>query len=138
MKNCKIWPWGLDKEGYAITTVHYKQVRVAKAILEEFLGRVLEPGEHTRHLCHNKACVEITHLAPGTAKDNFMDNYKAGIRKVNEKLTEGDVRAIRKLKGQMSYAAIAKQYGLSSSMVSDIINRKRKAHVPDLDNGGCE
>lgn len=128
---CKIWPWGLDKEGYAISTHHYRQTRVAKVVLEDFLGRPLLKGELTRHLCHNKACVEVSHLVPGNAKDNFLDNYKSGKRMLQEKLTDADVRLIRKLKGKHTYAVIATMFSLSTSMVSDIINKKKKSHIPD-------
>lgn len=128
---CKIWPWGLDKEGYAISTYHYRQTRVAKAVLEDFLGRPLNKGELTRHLCHNKACVEVSHLAPGSAKDNFLDNYKTGKKGIQQKLTDVDVRLIRKLKGKQTYQQIADTFNLSTSMVSDIINKKKKSHIPD-------
>lgn len=134
MLNCKVWPWGLDKEGYAISTFHYKQTRVAKVVLEDYLGRPLKTGEVTRHLCHNKACVEISHLTPGTHKDNYLDNYKVGKLPKTTKLTEEDVSTIRKLKATMTCKALGELYKISPSLVSDIVNFKKKSHM----GGNCE
>ena len=130
MKPCKIWPWTLDKEGYAITTNHYRQVRVAKAVLEDFLGRPLEKGEVTRHLCHNKACVEVTHLAPGTARDNYLDNYRAGKKHPGQKLTDEAVREIRRLRAAgVTMAKLAELFDIAGSTVCYIVNGQRKKHV---------
>lgn len=135
MKSCKLWPWGLDKEGYAITTVHYKQIRVARAVLEDFLGRKLAANEHTRHLCHNKACVELSHLAPGSARDNALDNYKAGKMHPAQKLSDEDILSIRRQAAAgVSQAKLARNFKLSTSTVSYIVRGLRRAFV----TGGCE
>ncbi len=33
----------------------------------------LEPGQLVRHLCHNRACINVEHLAVGTQVDNMRD-----------------------------------------------------------------
>ncbi len=40
---------------------------------------VLQPDEVVRHLCGNRWCVEVTHLAAGTVKDNNIDTVKLQI-----------------------------------------------------------
>lgn len=130
MKPCKVWPWTLDKEGYAIMTSNYRQVRVAKAVLEDFLGRALVQGEVTRHLCHNKACVEVTHLAPGSQYDNYLDNYRAGKQHPAQKLTDEAVREIRRLRAAgVTQAKVAELFNVAGSTVCYITNGQRKKHV---------
>ena len=126
---CKIWPWTLDKEGYAVMTVHYRQIRVARSVLEDAIGRALETGEVTRHMCHNKACVEATHLLPGTTYDNFLDNYKSGKTLKSQKLSDSDVLAIRALRGVKTNQEIAAIFGVGKTLVGDILTGKRKRHV---------
>lgn len=111
-------------------TSNYRQVRVAKAVLEDFLGRSLQSGEVTRHLCHNKACGEVTHLAPGSARDNYLDNYKAGKKHPHQKLSDEAVREIRRLRAAgVTQAKVTELFNLSGSTVCYITNGKRKSHV---------
>ena len=111
-------------------TSNYRQVRVAKAVLEDFLGRPLTRGEVTRHLCHNKACVEVTHLAPGSQYDNYLDNYKAGKQHPAQKLTDEAVREIRRLRATgITIAKLAKLFDIAGSTVYYIVNGQRKKHV---------
>lgn len=42
-------------------------------VLEQKLGRPLKPGYLTRHLCHNKRCIEPAHLVESTRRENMLD-----------------------------------------------------------------
>ena len=69
------------------------------------------------------------HLSWKTAKQNEADKITHGtIRRGSSintsKLSEDDVREIRKMIGKVSAADIARAWGISTVMVSNIKNRK--------------
>jgi hypothetical protein len=78
---------------------------------------------HVCHSCDFKSCVNPRHLFLGTAADNMADRdakerQQRGPTHHNAKLTEADVRAIRKAKGTQK--AIAAHYGIWPSTVDRI------------------
>lgn len=88
-----------------------------------------------RHLCGNKRCVRLTHLAAGTQKENMADAVSHGtIRRgesaPNVKLSEADVIEIRRRRraGEL-LTSIAGDYGISFQTVHDIDRRRRWRHV---------
>jgi DNA-binding transcriptional regulator YiaG len=74
-------------------------------------------------------CVNPKHLRWATPKENMADQYKHGTRVMGEKhpqskLSEFDVREIRKAADSESQDEIAARFGVSRATVSDIINRR--------------
>ena len=45
-----------------------------RLVLETKLGRPIEDGMVTRHLCHEKRCVEAEHLVESTNSENMLDS----------------------------------------------------------------
>ena len=99
-------------------------------------------GECVR--CNNPACCNPLHIYDGTHSDNQRDslvmgtsNFLRPLRKMhgsankNAKLTEDVVREIRRryAQGGVSQQALADEYGVSQSKISDAIHRKTWAHV---------
>jgi hypothetical protein len=82
-----------------------------------------------RHTCDNPPCVNPHHLILGTKKQNTGDMMDRG-RCGTAKLTESDVRTIRKLyasgKRQVSLAAT---YDVSRNTISLIVRRKTWKHI---------
>lgn len=86
----------------------------------------------TRHLCHNRGCVNPRHLAWGTAKENVADSIMAnrrsiGTRRPNAKLNDEIVRHIRT--SELSSAKIAAELGVSKSIVSFVRAGRTWRHV---------
>ncbi len=86
------------------------------------------------HRCDNKKCVNPEHLFLGSHADNMRDRDKKGLGvpfpgELNgrSKLTNQDVIAIRA--DTRTLQAIADEYGMSNSHVSQIRSRKRWAHI---------
>ena len=85
------------------------------------------------HTCDNRKCVNPAHLVLGTNQDNTDDMLQKGRDKVkgelhkNHKLTEAQVIAIRA--DTRFQKTIAKEYGISQSLVSVLKNNKRWAHL---------
>src|SRR5690606_17630383 len=82
------------------------------------------------HLCGNGAggCVSGAHLAWKTPKENIADQLVHGTRprgekRGNAKLTEADVREIRKRTETETLSALAKHYGVAPSLISRIKSR---------------
>jgi len=100
-------------------------------------------GMHVLHHCDNPPCVRPDHLWIGTRTDNQGDMVAKGrqfspfrgqtqIGELNRaaKITEDDVRAIRKLVADgVKQSVVAKLYGLSRPHIHYIVRRKSWAHV---------
>lgn len=104
---------------------------------EYFIGPV--PNEMcVCHKCDNPACVNPDHLFLGTQADNVADQVQKnrqvfGERNGNGKLTDEQVRAIRRSNGSQS--EIAERFGIDRSLVSLIRSGKRWAHLSDFGAG---
>ena len=92
----------------------------------------LPKGSVVRHLCDNPRCVNVDHLAVGSHADNVMDKVSKGrgndgMKHGMHKLNDGQVREIRAL--EMNQYEIAKRYGVSQSVISEIRCRKSWDHI---------
>jgi hypothetical protein len=93
------------------------------------------------HLCDNPPCCNPAHLWIGTFGDNNRDkakkgrsNPERGESRYNATLTESEVREIRRrfkshTTGPDSGVSLAKEFGVGSTMISAIVNRRRWSHV---------
>lgn len=86
------------------------------------------------HSCDNRLCINPDHLRPGTRKQN-LDEMKErgrallGIKNPKVKLTEKQVREIRKAAG--SQLQIGLRFGICQNRVSQIKRRIAWAHLSD-------
>lgn len=87
------------------------------------------------HKCNNKLCVNPDHLKLGTQAENLAQAaqdglYLSGERHPNAKLTDDQVRMIRKLLSEgMTGAALARMYHVSTFTISCIKRRKNWRRV---------
>jgi hypothetical protein len=135
------WHWKLyrNKQGYgslsSVPSNWTGESRARRISYTIFKGKIPE-GLHLLHSCDNKSCCNPDHLRPGTNAENMQDkvdrNKQArGTRQALAVLNEVLVLEIRERYslGGISYAKLAKQYGVSTTAVQQIIERKTWKHV---------
>ncbi len=142
------WPWqGATRGmGYGQIAEFVNGTRKTKAthrLAWEFAMGPIPRGLVVRHVCHNPACCNPSHLMLGTHKDNFQDKIKAmrerdsvmlqGESNRNAKLTANQVEKIRSSRGKTIYQ-LADEYGVSKSLISAIRNGKVWQHL-EASNG---
>lgn len=91
-------------------------------------------GQAVCHRCDNPPCVNPAHLFLGTISDNNADmrgkgRQARGQTNGSAKLTDDQVREIRRMAGSCSQRAIAEEFGVTQQLVSHIIRRTRWGHV---------
>jgi predicted XRE-type DNA-binding protein len=126
---CHEWKGGITVNGYGVTGNGGGCKRAHRRMWELKVGQIPQ-GMVIRHLCHNRKCVNIDHLAVGTHQDNMDDMVKAGRacngwKNGNYKksyLDEKDILEIRQLASEDEFTLweIAEAYGADVSYISDI------------------
>ena len=125
----------------------YRRVRwgdgikgMAHRLAWQFINGPIPDGLSVLHRCDNPPCVNPEHLFLGTNVDNMTDMVAKGRARgktqngeANDyaKLTEQQVRDIR-LRWRyrvVPMSALAREYGVSQSAISDICRRATWAHV---------
>lgn len=87
-------------------------------------------GLEPRHTCDNPPCIDLANLELGTHAQNVADSFARGraSKRTGEannaaRLTTGQVEEIRRLHAAGSTgAALARQFGMSRSQISNIVN----------------
>lgn len=137
--DCWIWNGAAKETGYGVLNDGTgRTIRAHRFAYEYFVGPIPN-GLDVRHSCHNRRCVNPEHLSVGTRRDNMRDMVEAGrygpsrvrrgVANPHGKLTDDDVRAIRR--DPRPLAVIAAEHGVSRSYVSAIRHRHQRADVPD-------
>ena len=135
-----------DGDGYGRVSIKGRHKKAHRVVWEKTRGPIPK-GYYICHKCDNPPCCNIEHLFLGTQKDNIHDCISKG-RKTQvrgsavgtSKLTEADVLEIRKLRQEnlqptnqntpgLSNVAIAKMYGVQSSIIGKIIHRTLWQHI---------
>lgn len=118
---CLIWPFARSAEGYAKIRIGKRMAFVHREACKHKNGPPLTPKSEARHTCGNGhlGCVNQHHTAWGTRKENEADKIVHGTS--GKKLTEGDIRAIRRhIAAGDFYRDIAAQFGVRKSTISSI------------------
>jgi hypothetical protein len=107
---------------------------IHRLVLMAFVGPC-PPGCQTRHKNGNSADNRLVNLAWGTPKENCADKILHGTSQCGErggraKLTEADVREIRRLAAEgYAHAVIATRFPIAQQTVTKIVLRQNWAHV---------
>ena len=130
---CKIWTKNINSKGYGKISFENKTCEAHRVIYRAFHGDI-EKGKVIRHLCNVPACVSIHHLAMGTQKDNAQDavkagSYKTGVNHHSSKLTEEQVRYIRKHEMDIGNPTLGRKYGTSHKSIERIKKRITWKHI---------
>lgn len=146
---CWEWKGNLHNNGYGYTTMYEtnKREHVHRISYRVFKGEIPE-GLCVCHQCDNRKCINPEHLWLGTHKDNNQDCIKKGRQAVGDKknprrgeknphakLTDEKVKEIRKLiKSGKRCTVIAREYGVCSSVIYGVRDRKGWKHIPEDDS----
>lgn len=123
---CWLWDATTDTPGYAQLGSNGQRVAVHRWVLEQRLGRSLQPGLLACHRCNISYCVNPNHIYEGTWSDNARDRERAhgprvGVkitRRKGPKLASDQARAI--FLSLSSDEEIARNYGISAATVAKI------------------
>lgn len=124
------WPWTAytDDDGYGLFFFAGRMRGAHELALTFTTGEVRLPQLDTCHACSNPPCCNPSHLRFDTRKSNVADSVAAGTATSRRVLTDAEVRLIRERRAAgASQDDLAAQYGVSASMVSQIVNGKKRA-----------
>jgi len=130
---CWEWYGAVLKSGYGTMKVNGSTERAHR------IGYWLRHGEipddlFVLHHCDNRRCVNPSHLYLGDHVDNRQDAVERdrtaqGEENGRVKLTEDDVREIKRRGEDELQRDLADEFGISQSSVNDIINGHTWSHV---------
>jgi hypothetical protein len=133
---CLEWTGYKDPNGYGRMNMNNVPVPVHRIAWEIYNDSPIPQGLHVLHTCDNPACVRQDHLFLGDQNDNNQDCIRkgrarhAGAKGEDHrcaKLTENQVLEIR-LSSDKG-VVLANLYGVSTSTISDIRNKKIWTHL---------
>ena len=130
--DCWLWTGGKAHYGHGQFSFGNRKMYAHRYSYETHKGSA--DGMDVCHTCDFPSCVNPDHLFLGTHAENMADRDAKkrqawGVRASSAKLTEDQVRAIRK--DTRLNREIAAEYGISQPNVSNIKNRKKWANLPD-------
>jgi hypothetical protein len=130
------WPWTGNLHpgsGYGRFWLNGRLWRAHRIAYELTYGPI-PAGLMVCHTCDNPPCCRPEHLFPGTSLVNMQDKMakgrgNTGVKNGHARLTPALVEAIRHryATGNISYGKLADEFGLESSHVWKIVNRKQWA-----------
>ena len=129
---CVIWPFSKTAQGYGEVR------REGRRWLAHRLTLALHSGGEPKGMrachgpCHNRLCVNPTHLSWQTGKQNSMDRDRDGTmfrgeRSFSARLTEADVRKIRA--SNESSHRLSEIFPMAASTIRQIRSGRSWAHV---------
>lgn len=135
---CREWQGWRNEKGYGRLTWKGKKKYAHRLVVEQELGRELEPWEICLHACDNPKCCSLGHLSVGTLKDNAQDMHEKGRGKGggSVKMPKWKVRAIKYAKKRnpsVSPYVLAEQFDKPVQTVRDILSGKTWGHLQEFD-----
>lgn len=134
--DCWNWLGWLDVDKYGQISFQYKTLRAHR--IAYFLHNKKDPGKlSVCHLCDNAMCCNPFHLWLGTPRNNNQDcslkgryiNQK-GIKNPSAKLTEAQVRQIRKQYAEgRKQCELVSQHSIHPTTIHNIVQRKTWTHI---------
>lgn len=133
---CLEWTGGKLRAGYGRVRVGEKS-HLAHRVAFALANGPIPSEQCVCHRCDNPSCCNPDHLFLGSQSENVTDMWKkgraydrTGSKNSSAKLTEDDVREIRRLKAEGAVQAdLAKRFGVSTVAISLIVLRKKWVHV---------
>jgi hypothetical protein len=129
--DCWLWTACCTDDGYGHFSINYSTYKASRVAYALTWG---DPGEsQVLHKCDIPPCCNPRHLTIGTHEDNMRHKIRRGRQPCGSqvgtaKLTEQEVRAI--LISKDTNTALAAEYNVDASTISDIKTGKSWKHVP--------
>jgi len=120
--DCLIWPYRKNHNGYAVAGFGNGPIRVSRFVCQAANGEPPDKRYEAAHTCGNRACVSAGHLRWATPKVNQADRWEHGTEPRGEKnscakLSENDVREIKKLLPSIEKKVLAKRFNVSPTAI---------------------
>ena len=135
---CLPWPYATNSAGYGKLSVDGKLVHVHRLACEARWGPPPSPKHEAAHSCGkgHLGCCNPKHVSWKTPAENQRDKLAhgtaaRGAKNALAKLSEEDVREIRRLRGLVSEKEIAKMFGVSRGCISGIFTGKNWSWLND-------
>jgi len=122
---CLIFPYG-KSNGYGQASIEDGELIGAhRYVCEKVHGAPPSPDHEAAHSCGNRGCVSRWHLRWATPKENAADcllhgTDSRGERNGNSKLTQEQVREIRRLHGAETGKSLGERFGVTPTQISHI------------------
>lgn len=125
-----------NPDGYGQLKVWGEGRGAHRVAYEHWVGPIPD-GLIIRHKCDNPPCINPDHLEPGSHVDNSRDRVERGRSRVSKgernpqaKLTENEVRDIRKLyEDGLTQAELTRRFGMSQTAIYAIVHRVNWKHL---------
>ncbi len=131
-----------DDHGYIRVTLHVngrgREIRIHRLVMIAFVGDC-PPGKEVNHKNGDKTDNRLKNLEYVTLQENMNHawyvlgnrNIVKGEKSPNAKLTDNDVREIRRLfaTGHYTKVALGKTYGVTHKTIERIVNRRLWKHI---------
>lgn len=126
------WPWTGSRSkmegGYGRLNVGGRPVSAHRIAYQLYVGTI-PSGMWVLHACDWPPCVNPEHLFLGTRATNSADavakgRIAHGEKHWNARLTERDVRAIRKLAPRTPSRALSRRFGVTQSTIWRVVNHQ--------------
>ncbi|MHC2298143.1 hypothetical protein ACVJBD_002349 [Rhizobium mongolense] len=125
--DCLAWPYGKDSKGYGAIWIDGRTLVAPRYVCELVHGAPPTPEHECAHSCGkgHEGCISPEHLSWKTVVENKADRlihgtHVRGERNIKVKLTEDQVREIRRLKGVRTQGDLALEYGVGQTAISKI------------------
>lgn len=128
---CLTWPYYRMSNGYATFEDGGHPVLVHRRVCEIVHGPPPTPKHEAAHSCGrgHEGCISPAHLRWATRAENMADAVLHGTAPRGErhgfaKLTEIEVRQIRRMEGTAPLREIGNRFGVSQQSICDIFKRR--------------
>lgn len=135
-EGCLTWPYARLKNGRGVVLFQGRMQLTGRVMCILAHGDPPQAKMEAAHRCGmgHEGCVHPGHLYWATPSQNRNDRKDHGTEPRGEsapwsKLTESDVRTIRRMAATHRHADIAAQFSVSRSMVGKIVARQAWSHV---------
>lgn len=133
---CLEWQLFINSSGYGNVRVNGRMKKAHRYVWELLKGPIPE-GKLVCHKCDNRTCVNVAHLFLGTHSDNMLDMHSKNRhpkytfevngthnRAILSKENILEIRAKHTAGARGIGIRLAKEYGVTTSVISRIVNRK--------------
>lgn len=138
--NCWLWKqrcthgYGVVGPGHRLAK-KYNNTKLSRLSYNIFVGPIPE-GQVVRHKCRSRQCCNPAHLELGTQYENVQDKKRdgttvKGVDQVSSKLTEQDVKDLRKLfaTGRYTKRYLGNLFEISPTVIRRIILGVMWSHI---------